>query len=84
MPESKSRKKTKKVSNTAQESTKAQQGSPSWLVPTMLALMVGGLIWVVVAYLLRMDGPIPGIGNWNLVVGFALLISGFMLTTKWK
>lgn len=84
MPESKSRKKTAKVSRTAQQPKQAKTGNAPWFVPTLLTLMVAGLLWIVVAYLLRMTGPIPGIGNWNLVVGFAILIAGFGMTTRWK
>lgn len=84
MPESKSRKKTAKVSKSAAQPKKEQLGNPAWLVPTFLSLMIGGLVWIVAAYLVRFGGPIPGIGSWNLAVGFVLLISGFMLTTRWR
>ncbi len=84
MPESKSRKKTAKVSKTAQQPKPVKTGNAPWFLPVLLTLMVLGLLWIVVAYLLRMSGPIPGIGNWNLVVGFAILISGFLMTTRWR
>lgn len=61
----------------------AATGNPRWLVPVMLGLMIAGLIYVVVAYLAQMRFPLP-IGNYNLVVGFALMIVGFGLTTRWK
>ncbi len=50
----------------------------------MLSLMVGGLVWVVVTYLSSAAWPIPGIGNYNLLVGFVLIIAGFVLTTRWR
>ncbi len=81
MPESRSR---KKVSYTPPPAPKAQEGNPPWLVPTMVTLMVLGLAWVVATYIFRGDYPIPEIGNWNLAVGFALLISGFSLTLRWR
>ncbi len=34
--------------------------------------MVVGLVWVVATYLFRGEFPIPGIGNWNLGIGFGL------------
>ncbi|NHN56174.1 cell division protein CrgA [Calidifontibacter sp. DB0510] len=59
--------------------------NPRWWVPTMLTLMVLGLAWLVVAALSR-DAmwPVPKIGMWNYAVGFALIMIGFMMTTRWK
>lgn len=58
--------------------------NPSWWVPTMLGLMVLGLVWLVVFYLSGSKYPVPGIGTWNLAIGFVLLMSGFAMTTRWK
>ena len=80
MPESKSRKKPTYV---PPPTAHAQKTNPAWLVPTMLALLVVGLLWIVVTYLVGAEYPIPGIGNWNLAVGFALIIAGFSLSTRW-
>lgn len=85
MPESKSRK--KKVAPTPAEPQPArQEGNPRWLVPTMLGLMLLGLVWVVTYYLTsaNLGLPIPALGTWNLLVGFVLIIAGFGLTTRWK
>ncbi|MCL1900504.1 MAG: cell division protein CrgA [Promicromonosporaceae bacterium] len=95
MPESKSRKKKTNTAvdpafaaRQAKASEAADKPTPQWLVPTMLALMVIGLIWIVVYYLTssRVGGgfPIPPIRAWNLAIGFALIIAGFGLTTRWK
>jgi uncharacterized membrane protein len=83
VPESRSRKK-KTYTPPVQGKSSKPQGNPRWLVPTMLSLMVGGLIWVVVTYLSSAAWPIPGIGNYNLLVGFVLIIAGFVLTTRWR
>ncbi|MFV2145546.1 cell division protein CrgA [Isoptericola sp. G70] len=60
--------------------------NPRWLVPTMLGLMLAGLVWIVTYYLTsqNLGLPVPQLGNWNLLVGFALIIAGFSLTTRWK
>lgn len=58
--------------------------NPSWWVPTMLGLMVLGLLWLVVFYLSSSKYPVPGIGTWNLAIGFVLLMTGFAMTTRWK
>ena len=57
--------------------------NPTWLVPVMLTLMVVGLAWIVVTYMMRSAYPIPGIGQWNLAIGFVLILAGFSLTTRW-
>lgn len=86
MPESKSRKKKATRSQEPREPqvAKAEQGNPRWLVPTMVGLMVLGLIWIVVTYVTQTDFPVPGIGNLNLAIGFVLLFAGFALTLRWR
>lgn len=81
MPESRSRKKPAYV---PPPEPKAQKGNPPWLVPTMVTLMLLGLVWVVVTYITQTAWPIPGIGNFNLLIGFAFIIAGFGLTTRWR
>ncbi|TWP38358.1 cell division protein CrgA [Leekyejoonella antrihumi] len=63
---------------------KSDELNPVWWVPTMVTLMVVGLIWLVVCYLTQTDYPIPGISSWNLVVGFAAIMVGFLMTTRWR
>jgi hypothetical protein len=98
VPESKSRKKkpvsvdpawaARQAEAAAKEAAAAEKGNPAWLVPVMLGLMVLGLVWIVVYYLTaaRVGGgfPVPAIRQWNIAVGFALIIGGFALTTRWK
>jgi hypothetical protein len=50
----------------------------------MLGLMLVGLFWVVTFYVTGTDYPIPNIGYWNLGIGFGLMITGFMMTTRWR
>lgn len=83
MPESKSRKKPKP--QRPPSVPKPETGNPRWLVPTMLGLMLVGLAWIVLFYLSGPKQlPVPPLGAWNLGVGFALIIAGFALTTRWK
>ncbi len=87
MPESKSRKKQvrKAAKSQTPQEPKPQSGNPQWLVPTMLGLMLLGLVWIVVFYLSGTNRlPIPAIGAWNLAIGFAMILAGFTLTTRWK
>ena len=82
MPESRSRKKKAYTPPPTTSSTK-KVTNPPWLVPVMVGLMVAGLFWVVVTYIYGARFPVPGIGQWNLAIGFALIIAGFGLTTRW-
>jgi hypothetical protein len=58
--------------------------NPAWFVPVMLGLMVVGLFWVVTFYVTATKYPIPNFGYKNLIIGFGLMISGFMMTTRWR
>lgn len=90
MPESRGRKKKKTGTYRPDTGPVAQQiqdqTNPPWLLPVMLGLMILGLAWIVVYYLTAGSYrlPIPGIGNWNLAIGFASILAGFALTTRWR
>jgi uncharacterized membrane-anchored protein len=64
----------------------ARIGSPSWLPPTMVALFVIGLAWIVVYYIAGASIPfmnaMPPLAN--VGIGFAFLAGGFVLATKWR
>jgi len=53
-------------------------------VPVMLASFLLGLIWIVIFYISSTAYPIPGLGAWNMMVGFAFVGVGFSLATRWK
>jgi hypothetical protein len=78
----KSRVRTKSVYTPPQRSQKAKV-SPPWLAPTMVACLVVGLAWIATFYVSGQKLPVSAIGQWNLVVGFALIVSGVMLATRW-
>ena len=81
MPESKSRKKATPATPSA---PKALGPNPPWFVPTMLGLMVLGLVWIVTYYVAGGTLPIPGILHWNLVIGFVFILTGFGMMTRWR
>ncbi|MEY3076529.1 MAG: hypothetical protein RLZZ131_655, partial [Actinomycetota bacterium] len=58
--------------------------SPKWLVPVMLGSFLIGLAWIVVFYMTTTSFPIPGIGAWNMLVGFGFIGVGFTLATRWR
>nr|WP_218880864.1 cell division protein CrgA [Kineosphaera limosa] len=63
---------------------RAPAPNPTWFVPVMCGLMIIGLFWVVIYYLSAGQWPVRAMGNWNLLAGFAFIISGFMMTTRWR
>jgi hypothetical protein len=64
----------------------ARLGSPSWLAPTMVALFVIGLTYIVIYYIAGSQIPImrdlsPIV---NVAIGFAFIAGGFVLSTRWR
>jgi hypothetical protein len=64
----------------------ARLGSPSWLAPTMVTLFVVGLAYIVVFYIAGSSIPVMKdlSALVNVGIGFALIMGGFFLATKWK
>lgn len=59
--------------------------NPVWFKPVMFGFMLLGLVWIIVFYLSPgNEFPIPGIGGWNLAVGFGIALIGFLMTTRWR
>jgi len=61
-------------------------GSAPWVAPTMVALFVIGLAWIVVYYIAGPSIPVmkdlsPLI---NVVIGFAFITGGFIVSTRWR
>jgi Cell division protein CrgA len=80
----KSRVRKKAVYTPPTRSAKAKV-SPRWLVPTMVASLLIGLAWIAVFYVTSGDVPVmSALGNWNLLVGFAFIIGGVVLSTRWR
>ncbi|WP_166987909.1 cell division protein CrgA [Canibacter zhoujuaniae] len=60
--------------------------NPVWFKPVMLGLMILGLLWIVVYYITSatLALPVPQLGQWNILVGFGLIMAGFFMTTRWR
>lgn len=101
MPESKGRKEaaakkksSRKASVEHERSEKKRLGQAGlgtargWVVPTFIALMLLGVVWLVVWYLTASTGiVVPGmsaLGNWNLLVAMVLMGASFGVATLWK
>jgi hypothetical protein len=50
----------------------------------MIGAFLIGLFWIVIFYVSQTLYPIPNIGAWNMVVGFAYIGVGFSLATRWR
>ena len=82
MPKSRVRKKT--VYTPPPQKSAKKKVSPPWVGPTIVACLVIGLGWIVAYYM--SNGSIPGmsaLGAWNLLLGFAFIIAGVTLSTRW-
>jgi hypothetical protein len=87
VPESKGRKKDPYTPPpTRGERKVAKIGSPRWLAPTMVALFVIGLAYIVVFYVAGSQVPVMKDLNAlvNVGIGFAFIIGGFILSTRWR
>ncbi len=84
MPESRRRKKPASTSPATSAAPGVPAPNPGWYAPVMVGLMVVGLIWIVVFYITQQQYPVPGIGLWNLGIGFAIAMVGFLMTTRWR
>lgn len=87
MPKSKLRKKVQEAATHTEQvisHTPEPLESPSWLAPLMVGSFLVGLIWIVIFYVTQTKYPVPGIGSWNMIAGFAFIGIGFSLATKWR
>jgi hypothetical protein len=93
MPKSKVRKKTdftiRPVSRTP---VKVKAGPSSvWFVAFFIGLMLIGLMWLLVFQLGATGIDVPSaltwmanLGPWNYAIAFAFMITGLLLTMRWR
>jgi hypothetical protein len=87
VPESKGRKKDDYVPPPEKSSKNPVKiGSAPWVAPTMVALFVIGLVYIVTFYIAGADIPIMRDLNplVNVIIGFAFITGGFIVSTKWR
>ncbi len=91
MPESKRRKRNAFTPEQKMGGRKAARiGSSAWLAPTMVASFIIGLTYLVVFYVA--GSSVPGMNTVggdlnalaNVGIGFAFIMVGFGLATRWK
>jgi hypothetical protein len=81
VPKSKTR---KKAVYTAPQKSKTVQVSPRWLAPVMVTSWILGIAWIATSYVASNLAWIAALGNWNLAIGFGLIIFGVILSTRWR
>lgn len=84
MPRSRIRRK-EALGPAPRRSAKKSDVSPRWVAPAMVTFFIIGLLWLAVYYIT--NGDLVGMRSikaWNLVVGFAFIMVGFGLSTKWR
>lgn len=60
------------------------QPTPMWYKVVMIGPMIVGLLWIIVYYLFQGTLPIPGINVWNLIIGLVFMMTGLIMTTRWR
>ena len=83
MPKSRVRKRT--VYTPPPPKSARRKVSAPWVGPTIVVCLIVGLACIVAYYIT--NGSFPGmsaLGAWNLVVGFAFIIAGVTLSTRWR
>jgi len=83
VPKSRVRKRT--VYTPPPPKSRRRKVSAPWVGPTIVVCLILGLTWIVAYYIT--NGSFPGmsaLGAWNLVVGFAFIIAGVTLSTRWR
>jgi hypothetical protein len=93
MPKSKVRKKTDFTARSVSRTPVKVKAGPSsvWFVVLFCGLMLVGLVWLMVFQLAATGPDAPGVlnwmaelGPWNYAVAFAFMITGLLLTMRWR
>jgi len=98
MPESSSRKKkSAKPAGVANLDAKIKDHdgpTPAWFLRLMAGFLILGLVWILVFYISGAQYPLGSafsginpalnLGNWNIAIGFGLVLVGFGMATRWK
>jgi len=93
MPKSKVRKKNGFTINPVSRTPVKVKAGPSstWFVVFFIVLMVIGLVWLIVYQLAGSGYDVPtmlqwmaDLAQWNYAIAFAFMITGLLLTMRWR
>lgn len=77
----------RRAAKKAKRQRRAQRATgptPQWYKYVMFGLMVVGLLWIITFYVTQGLFPFPELGNWNILAGFGIAITGFLMTLRWR
>lgn len=85
MPESSTRKK-RDFTPPPKKKDPVAIGPSRWVGPTMVAMFLIGLAWIVAYYVAGTQIPVMKDINalWNVIIGFGFIGAGFALATRWR
>jgi hypothetical protein len=93
MPKSKVRKKNEFTVNPVSRTPVKVKAGPSsmWFVVLFIGLMLLGLAWLIVFQLAATGTDAPSflswmadLAQWNYAIAFAFMITGLLLTMRWR
>ncbi|EHI11384.1 cell division protein CrgA [Mycolicibacterium thermoresistibile] len=93
MPKSKVRKKNDFTAGPVSRTPVKVKAGPSsvWFVVFFVSLMLFGLLWLLVFQLAASGRETPSVlmwmadlGPWNYAIAFAFMITGLLLTMRWR
>jgi hypothetical protein len=93
MPKSKVRKKNDFTINPVSRTPVKVKAGPSsfWFVVFFVSLMLIGLVWLIVFQLAGSGPDVPSLlqwmadlAQWNYAIAFAFMITGLLLTMRWR
>jgi threonine/homoserine/homoserine lactone efflux protein len=93
MPKSKVRKKNDFTINPVSRTPVKVKAGPSstWFVVLFIGLMLIGLVWLIVFQLAGSGPDVPSflqwmsdLNVWNYAIAFAFMITGLLLTMRWR
>lgn len=66
-----------------------QKENPTWYKILMFGFMIVGLLWILIFYISSARYPLGSFApinleNWNILIGFGILMIGFIMTTRWR
>ncbi len=57
--------------------------SAPWVGPTIVVCFAVGLLYILLYYMDALPGPVRNLNQINLAIGFAPVIAGLLLATRW-
>jgi uncharacterized membrane protein (DUF485 family) len=88
-PEAAAKRKLRRLEQVAEirqdKERKGRPGERRWVPPVFLTVLLVGVIWIVVANVAALNIPfMAALGQWNILIGIALIAVSFVLMTLWK